>query len=45
MISNIDKCHPIVLGYTHKQAWANVKKNLICKGNDVKFLGIFIDRY
>ena len=45
MILNIDKCHPVILGYTHKQAWANVKKNLIYKDNDAKFLGIFNDRY
>ena len=41
---NRDKCHLIVSGYKHEQVWANIGKNLIWGSNDVKLLGIAIDR-
>ena len=41
---NTDKCRLIVLGYKHKQAWVNIGKDLIWEINDVKILGITIDR-
>ena len=39
-----DKCHQIVSGYKHEQVWANIGKDLIWESNDVKLLGITIDR-
>ena len=41
---NRDKCHLIVSGYKHEQVWANIGTNLIWESNDVKLLGITIDR-
>ena len=41
---NTDKCHLIVSGYNHEQVWANIRKDLIWESNDVKLLGITIDR-
>ena len=41
---NTDKCHLIVSGYKHEQVWANIGKDLTWKSNDVKLLGITIDR-
>ena len=39
-----DKCHLIVSGYKHEQVWASIGKDLIWESNDVKLLGITIDR-
>ena len=33
-----------VLGYKHGQVWANIGKDLIWESNDVKLLGITVDR-
>ena len=41
---NTDKCHLTVLDYAHEQVWANIGKDLIWESNDVKRLGITIDR-
>ena len=41
---NTNKCHLIVSGYKLEQAWANIRKDLIRESNDVKHLGITIDR-
>ena len=41
---NTDKCHLIVSGYKHEQVWADIGKDLIRESNDVKMLGIIIDR-
>ena len=41
---NTDKCHLLLSGYKHEQVWANVGKYLIWESNDVKLLGITIDR-
>ena len=41
---NTDRCHLIVLVYKHEQVWANIGKDLIWERNDVKRLGITIDR-
>ena len=41
---NTDKCNLIVSGYKHEQVWANVGKDLIWENNDIKPLGITIDR-
>ena len=41
---NTDKCHLTVLDYAHEQVWANIGKDLIWESNDVKPLGITIDR-
>ena len=41
---NTDKCRLIVSGYKHEQVWANIGKDLIWESNDVKLLGITIDR-
>ena len=41
---NTDKCCLIVLGYKHEQVWVNIGKDLIWESNDVKILGITIDR-
>ena len=41
---NTDKCHLIVSGYQHEQVWANIGKDLIWESNDVKLLGITINR-
>ena len=41
---NTDKCHLIVSGYKHEQVWANIGKDLFWKSNDVKLLGVTIDR-
>ena len=41
---NTNKCHLIVSGYKNEQVWANIGKNLIWESNDVKLLGITIDR-
>ena len=45
MKSNTDKCHLIVSGCKYEQVWANIDKDLIQEGNDVKLLGITIDRH
>ena len=42
VILNKDKGYLIVLDYKHEQAWANINKDLICKSDDVKLLGITI---
>ena len=41
---NTDKSRLIVSGYKHEQAWVNLRKDLIWESNDVKLLGITIDR-
>ena len=41
---NTDKCRLIVLGYKHEQVWVNIGKDLIWESNDVKLLGVTIDR-
>ena len=41
---NTDKCHLIVLDYKHEQVWANIGKELIWEINDLKLLGITINR-
>ena len=41
---NTDKCRLIVSGNKHEQVWANIGKDLIQESNDVKLLGITIDR-
>ena len=41
---NTDKCHLIVSSYKYEQVWASVGKDLIWERNDVKLLGITIDR-
>ena len=41
---NTDKCCLIVSGYKHEQVWANIGKDLIWESNDVKLLGVTIDR-
>ena len=41
---NADKCNLIVSGYKHGQVWPNIGKDLIWESNDVKLLGITIDR-
>ena len=41
---NTAKCHLIVSGYKHERVWANIGKGLIWESNDVKPLGITIDR-
>ena len=41
---NTDKCRLIVSGYKHEQVWANIGKDLIWESNDVKLLGVTIDR-
>ena len=39
-----NKYHLIVSVYKHEQVWANIGKDLIWESNDVKLLGITIDR-
>ena len=39
-----DECHLRVLGYKHEEVWENLGKDLIWESNDVKLLGITIDR-
>ena len=34
----------IVSGYKHEQVWVKIGKDLIWESNDVKLLGITIDR-
>ena len=41
---NTDKCPLIVLGYKHEQVWVSIGKDLIWKSNNIKLLGITIDR-
>ena len=41
---NTNKCHLIVLGYKHEHVWADIWKDLIWESNDVKHIGITIDR-
>ena len=41
---NTDKCRLIVSGYKHEQVWENKGKELIWESNDVKLLGVTIDR-
>ena len=41
---NTDKCRPILSGYKHEQVWAYIGKDLIWESNNVKLLGITIDR-
>ena len=38
------KCHLTVPGYKHEQVWENIGKELTSESNDVKLLGITIDR-
>ena len=38
------KCHLIVPVYRHEQVWENIGKELTSESNDVKLLGITIDR-
>ena len=42
---NRDKCHLIVWGYEYEQVWANIGKDLILESNDVKLLGITVDKH
>ena len=44
MILNTDKCCLIVSGYKHEQVWQNIGTDLIWESNDVKLLGVTIDR-
>ena len=39
-----DECLVRVLGYQYGQAWANIGRDLIWESNDVKLLGITIDK-
>ena len=39
-----DKCRLIVSGYKPEHVWASIRKDLIWESNDVKRLGITIDR-
>ena len=41
---NTNKWRLIVSGYKHEQVWENIGKDLIWESNDVKFLGVTIDR-
>ena len=41
---NTNKFHLMVSIYEHEQVWANIGKDLIQESNDVKLLGIIIDR-
>ena len=41
---NTDRCRLIVSGYKHEQVWANIAKYLIWESNNVKLLGVTIDR-
>ena len=41
---NTDKYRLLVSGYKHEQVWANIGKDLIWESNDVKLLGVTIDR-
>ena len=41
---NTGKCHLIASGYKYQKVWANIGKDLIWESNDVKLLGITIDR-
>ena len=41
---NTDKCYLIVSGCKNEQVWANIGKDLIWESNDIKLLGITIDR-
>ena len=41
---NTDKCRLIVSDYKYEQVLANVGKDLIWESNDVKLLGVTIDR-
>ena len=41
---NTDKCRLIVSGYKHEQVWAHIGKYFIWESNDVKLLGVTIDR-
>ena len=37
---NTYKCCPVIVSsYKHEQVWANTRKDLIWKSNDVKLLG------
>ena len=44
IILNTYKCRLIVSGYKHEQVWANIGKDLIWESNDVKLLGVTINR-
>ena len=41
---NTHKCRLIFPVYKHEQLWKNIGKDLIWESNDVKLLGISIDR-
>ena len=41
---NTDKCHLIVSGYKHEQIWVQVDGDKISEIDDVKPLGVTIDR-
>ena len=41
---NTDKCRLIVSGYEHEQVSVNIRKNLVWESNDIKLLGVTIDR-
>ena len=41
---NTDKCCLIVSAYKHEKVWANIGKDSIWESNDVKLLGVAIDR-
>ena len=41
---NTDKCCLLISGYKHEQVWANIRKDLTWESNDIKLLGITIDR-
>ena len=41
---NTDKCCLLISGYKHEQVLANIRKDLTWESNDIKLLGITIDR-
>ena len=41
---NTDKCHLLVTGHKHEWTWAKIGNDLIWESNEVKLLGINIDR-
>ena len=41
---NTDKCRLIVSDYKHEQIWANIGKDIIWESNNIKLLGVTIDR-
>ena len=41
---NTDKCCLLISGYKHEQVLTNIRKDLTWESNDIKLLGITIDR-